>query len=146
NLTRRRVVNHWLLDTIEDKRKKALYQSDCIQFHRELADFTPEIDIELVNQVTTFLHLAISDLEINRLDPDKFKLKLVVEAAADNFRLLRNFPVSDNPIEAGFHLLSASCFAVIGERGADAARWLRSLNENCKWPELPINSENWGER
>ena len=39
-------------------------------------------------------------------------------------------------------LLRAAALAVLGDMGSDAARWLREDN----WPELPLDSDSWGER
>src|SRR5690606_11673056 len=43
-------------------------------------------------------------------------------------------------------LLRSSALAVLGDRGADAARWLRGLDDAGKWPGLPIDSDDWGVR
>lgn len=36
--------------------------------------------------------------------------------------------------------------AVLGDRGADAARWLRTLDEAQQWPDLPLDTPDWRER
>jgi len=45
-------------------------------------------------------------------------------------------------VEAAVFLLRAGALAVLGDKGADAARWLREES----WPELPLDSEDWSKR
>ena len=45
-------------------------------------------------------------------------------------------------MEAGIFLLRAGALAVLGDKGVDAARWLR---ENS-WQELPVESQDWSKR
>lgn len=139
-------MSHWLLDTIADKRRVALREADRLQFYREMSRELPDFDEEVLRESAAVLELAVLDLEVDRLADDPEQRTLSRQAAGDAFRLLRMLPLPANPMEAGTHLLRASVLAVLGDRGADAARWLRSLDESQQWPDLPLDSSDWGER
>ena len=59
--------------------------------------------------------------------------------AADAFRLLRALPRPTDPVEAAAFLLRAGALAVLGDKGADAARWLSEE----PWPELAPEAGDW---
>lgn len=142
-------MSHWLLDTIEDKRRLALREADRIQFYREMGRQSPDFDEEVLRETAVALEIAVLDLEVDRLNdsPEQQEQRsLSRQAAEDAFRLLRMLPLPTNPMGAGAHLLRASVLAVLGDRGADAARWLRSLDESQQWPDLPLDTPNWGRR
>jgi hypothetical protein len=139
-------MSHWLLDAMEDKRARALREADRVQFHREMSRELPTFDHELLREASAALEIAVLDLEIDRLADDPERRAPVRGAAADAFRLLRALPLPETAMERGTHLLRASALAVIGDRGADAARWLRALESEGVWPELPLASGNWGQR
>jgi len=139
-------MSHWLLDSIADKRSIALAEADRVQFHREMAGAVPAFDAEAIQGVAAALEIAVLDLEIDRLSENTERRALVRQAAADGFRLLRVLPIPENTLDAGTHLLRASALAVLGDRGADAARWLRSLEDDDNWPALPTESTDWGAR
>lgn len=139
-------MSHWLLDTIADKRRLALREADRLQFYREMGRDLPDFDGEVLRESAAALEIAVLDLEVGRLDDDPEQRELSRQAAGDAFRLLRMLPLPINPMDAGTHLLRASVLAVLGDRGADAARWLRSLDESQQWPDLPLDTSDWGER
>ncbi|MDR2926429.1 MAG: DEAD/DEAH box helicase [Azoarcus sp.] len=139
-------MSHWLLDAMVEKRVRALREVDRIQFYREMTQEEPAFDVEAIREVVAALELAVLDLELDRLTEDDEHVALLHTAAADSFRLLRVLPFSDAPMAAATHLLRASVLAVIGDRGADAARWLCALEDEQKWPALSLDSHNWGER
>jgi hypothetical protein len=139
-------VNHWLLDTIAEKRRLALRDAERVQFYREMAREIPPIDDERVEEVSSALEIAVLDLQTDRLSDDPERRALMISAAADAFRLLRVVAPPAESLEAGAYYLRASALAVLGDRGADAARWLRALESEHSWPDLPLGSANWGER
>jgi superfamily II DNA/RNA helicase len=139
-------MNHWLLDAIADKRSSALREADRIQFYREMAREVPEFDVVAIQEMAAALELAVLDLEIDRLAEDHDREATMRSAAADAFHVVRILRIPKNPMEAGAHLLRASALAVLGDRGVDAARWLRALDAGGAWPALPIESPDWGER
>lgn len=139
-------MSHWLLDAMAEKRADALREADRIQFFREMAREVSAFDREALGEVAASLEIAVLDLEVDRLADDPERRVLVRSAAADAFRLLRVLPIPDTAADAGNHLLRASILAVLGDRAADAARWLRALESDGAWPALPLESGNWGER
>lgn len=139
-------MSHWLLDTMAEKRRVALREADRLQFYREMGRELPDVDGEALRDAAAALEIAVLDLEVDRLADDPERRALSRQAAGDAFRLLRMLPMPINPMDAGTHLLRASVLAVLGDRGADAARWLRSLDEAQQWPDLPLDTPDWGER
>lgn len=139
-------MSHWLLDSMQEKRTAALREADRIQFHREMAGQTPPFDGETLWEVAAALELAVLDLEVDRLSEDPERLNLMRGAAADAFRLLRVMPRPQDPMADGTHLLRSATLAVLGDRGPDAARWLRALDAESVWPSLPLDSSDWGQR
>lgn len=139
-------MNHWLLDAMAERRGFALREADRVQFHREMGREVPIFDDALLREMASALEIAVLDLKVDRLADEPEQLALSRQAAADAFRLLRMLPLPAEPMEAGTHLLRASVLAVLGDRGADAARWLRTLDEAGHWPALPLDVCNWGER
>ena len=139
-------MSHWLLEGIEERRRTALKAADKAQVYRELLSTDAETDLELIRDVAHALELASLDLILERFEEDEEKEALFRTAARDAFRLFKALPGVENPLQNGLTLLRASCLAVLGDRGSDAARWLRTLEDSGTWPELPLQSENWGER
>ncbi|WCE93532.1 DEAD/DEAH box helicase [Acidithiobacillus ferriphilus] len=139
-------MNHWLLDAMAERRSFALREADRVQFHREMGREVPTFDHALLREMASALEIAVLDLKVDRLADEPEQLALSRQAAADAFRLLRMLPLPAEPIAASTHLLRASVLAVLGDRGADAARWLRTLDEAGHWPALPLDARNWGER
>lgn len=139
-------MSHWLLDTMADKRCLALREADRMQFYREMGREVTDVDEETLREVAAALEIAVLDLGVDRLADDPERRALSRQAAGDAFRLLRMLPLPTDPMDAGTHLLRASVLAVLGDRGADAARWLRSLDESRQWPDLPLDTPDWGER
>lgn len=139
-------MSHWLLDAIAERRAHALRDADRVQFYREMAPQEPDFDAQAMHEVVAALELAVLDMELDRFGDDEARQAMLHSAAADAFRLLRVLPLPEAPMAAATHLLRASVLAVIGDRGADAARWLRALDDKQAWPVLPLNSPDWGER
>lgn len=139
-------MSHWLLDAIADKRSLALREADRVQFYREMSPDAPAVDVQAMQDVVAALELAVLDMELDRFADDAATLKVMRQAAEDAFRLLRVLPLPEAPMGAATQLLRASALAVIGDRGADAARWLRELEGDQTSPALPLDSADWGER
>lgn len=139
-------MSHWLLEAIAERRAQALRDADRVQFYREMTPQEPDFDAQAMHEVVAALELAVLDMELDRFGDDEERQAVLHSAAADAFRLLRVLPLPEAPMAAATHLLRASVLAVIGDRGADAARWLRALDEKQAWPALPLNSTDWGER
>lgn len=139
-------MNHWLLDAIADKRSLVMREADRVQFYREMSAEMPAFDAQAMQDMATALELAVLDMELDRFADDATSLDVMRHAAEDAFRLWRALPVPSEPMEAATQLLRASALAVIGDRGADAARWLRALENAQTSPALPLDSADWGQR
>ena len=135
-------MNREILDILDDSRQRALEQAQCVQVSRELLEFPFNVDYELMRKTAVFLEIAALDLVSDEFEEDGENQRELRLVAADAFRLLRALPRPDDGLEAGIFLLRAGALAVLGDKGVDAARWLR---ENS-WPELPVESQDWSER
>ena len=100
------------------------------------------VDDELIRQSAEMLEIAVLDLVLEDLADDEEKQRELKRAAADAFRLLRVLPRPKDPLEAGMFLLRAGTLAVLGDKGRDAARWMKE----DPWPDLPIDSKDWRRR
>lgn len=139
-------MSHWLLDAIADKRSLALREADRVQFYREMSPEMPVFDTQTMQDMAAALELAVLDMELDRFVDDAASLSVMRHAAEDAFRLWRTLPLPSEPMAAATQLLRASALAVIGDRGADAARWLRVLEDEQTSLAVPLDSADWGER
>ena len=139
-------MNHWLLDAIADKRRIALREADRVLFYREMTSKAPAFDSQSIRSVATALELAVLDMELDRFANEDASRKVLCSTAEDAFRLMRILPLPEEPMEAATQILRASALAVIGDRGADASRWLQALETDQALPALPLDSVDWGER
>ncbi|MFV2059533.1 MAG: DEAD/DEAH box helicase [Gammaproteobacteria bacterium] len=136
-------MNHWLLESIHDNLNVALSQASQIHIYREILNDSPDIDFNLIKRNGEALELIVLDILLeNNLTNNEKELVTLRSISADAFRLYRVLPVQKTPsIDAELRLRQSS-LAVLGDMGADAARWLRETS----WPELPLDSNNWQER
>jgi len=135
-------MSHWLLDRLNDTRQHALKQASRAQIYHELLDAPFGEDAELIRRSAEALEMVVLDLVLEDIADDEEKQKELKLSAADAFRLLRVLPRQDDAMDAGMFLLRAGTLAVLGDKGSDAARWLREES----WPELPLESEDWSKR
>lgn len=135
-------MSRWILNSIVERRAAALKIADRIQLYDELLRSSVEFDSTFIRDTANLLELATIDLILDRFEDDDEKLKTQRECAADAFRLLRILPLSDNSLENASLFLRMSALAILGDKGPDAARLLRQQ----EWRNLPLESENWGER
>ena len=135
-------MSHWLLDKLNDARQQALKQASRAQIYHELLDAPFGEDAELIRRTAEALEMVVLDLVLENIVDDEEKQKELKLSGADAFRLLRALPRPDDFMDAGIFLLRAGTLAVLGDKGSDAARWLREES----WPELPLESSDWSER
>ena len=135
-------MSHWLLDTLSETRQRARKQADRAQIFRALDNVPSEVDDELIRQSAEMLEIAVLDLVLEDIADDEEKQRELKRAAADAFHLLRVLPRPKDPLEAGMFLLRAGTLAVLGDKGRDAARWMKAE----PWPDLPIDSGDWRRR
>lgn len=124
------LMTHELLALLGETRKKAL------------AHAANKTDEGLVHRCSVALEIAVLDLAHENITEDQEKQKELQCAAADAFRLLRALPLPATPLDAGIFLLKAGSFAMLGDKSADASIWMKEI----PWPDLPVNSDDWGER
>lgn len=134
-------MSQWLLSGLNETRARALGQAKRAQIFNELVKAPTELDEELIRSSAEALELAVLDLLLEGGMEEEIQNELRI-AAADAFRLLRTLRRPPEALEAGLYMLRTGALAILGDKGADAARWMM---ENG-WPDLPVDSEDWGER
>ncbi len=135
-------MSHWLLDTLSETRQQALRQAEHAQIFHELLNASYQVDDELIRQSAELLEITVLDLVLEDIEDDEAKQKELKLAAADAFHLLRVLPRPTDALDAGMFLLRAGTFAVLGDKGSHAARWMKEE----PWPDLPLDSKNWRRR
>ncbi len=135
-------MSHWLLEALGNTREQALKQASHAQIYQELLKRPFSEDAEFIRRCAETLEMVVIDLTLENTADDEAKRNELKLAAADAFRLLRVLPRPDDAMGSGMFLLRAAVLAVLGDKGPDAARWLREET----WPELPLTSSDWGER
>lgn len=135
-------MSHFLLDTLGDTRLQALKQASQVLVHNELFDTSFSEDADLIRRTGEVLEMVVLDTLLEGTIDDVDRLATLQSCAADAFRLFRVLPQENDALEASMFKLRYSALAVLGDMGSDAARLLREL----KWPELPLNSDDWSER
>lgn len=85
------------------------------------------------------MELIVIDIIANRpFDWESTSISDMRSAAADAFRFWKHLPF-DEDVTSGRNILRAACLAILGERGADAGRWLRTI----AWPQSGLGSDDW---
>ena len=135
-------MSHFLLDTLEYTRAKALKQASHARIHCELFNANFSEDADLIRRTGEVLEMVVLDTLLEGTTNDVDKLATLQSCAADAFRLFRVLPLEGNALETSIFKLRYSALAVLGDMGSDAARLLRE----SPWPELPLNSDDWSER
>jgi len=135
-------MSHWLLDTLNDEREQALKQASHAQIYGEILHQPFTENAELIRRSAEALEMVVLDLLLDGIQDDEEGQKTLKISAADAFRLLRVLPRPKGSMDAAMFLLRAGALAVLGDKGPDAARWLREDS----WPDLPLDSDAWGER
>ena len=135
-------MSHWLLDGLGDAREQALKQAGHSQIQREFQFVPFTQDVDLIRHSAEVLEMAVLDLILDGTTDDENREKELRTSAADAFRLMRVLPRPDDPISTAKFLLRAGVLAVLGDKGSDAARWLREE----EWPQLPLTSDDWSKR
>ena len=128
-----------LLDLIASTREAALRQASRAQIHRELLEQPLDEDTQLIALAAEALELAVLDLLSAADNDDEQAQRDLRLCAADAFRLLRALPRPADPVEAAAFLLRGGALAVLGDKGADAARWLGEE----PLPELAPETADW---
>lgn len=137
-------MNHWLLENIDELVQQSLAQAARIQIYNELLNSKTTNDdaLEQIQRSAEALEMIVYDLILESHYANEENESGLKQHAADAFRLYRVLPGPDDAMGTALHILKTSILAVLGDKGADASRWLKE----GKWPELPLESEDWGER
>ncbi len=135
-------MSHWLLEKLSDSRKQALKQASNAQIYHELLHEPFDEDAGLIRRTAEALEIVVLDLVLENITDDVEKQNELKLSAADAFCLLRVLPRPEGAMDMAMFLLRASTLAVLGDKGSDAARWLREK----PWSELPLESNDWSER
>ena len=133
---------HWLLNALGDKRQQALQQASHAQIYQELLNVSFSENAGLIRSCAEALEMVVLDLTIDNIKDDEAKQNELKLSSADAFCLLRVLPRPADPMDCAMFLLRTGALAVLGDKGPDAARWLR---EN-PWPDLPLMSDDWRQR
>lgn len=133
-------MSHWLLDNLSDSFKQAQQEASKALIYQELLNDSVAVDYVLIERNAQALELVVLDFLLEGMNDNN--QVLLRGCAADSFKLLRVLPDKASPILQAEHCLRLSALAVIGDKGADAARLLREK----PWPALPLNVPDWGER
>ena len=136
-------MSHWLLEKLAETRREALKEAERAQVFHELLNAPLKVNDELIQRSAEALEMAVLDLAVEDIADNEEKQKELKLAAADAFRLLRALPRPTDALAAGMFLLRAGTLAVLGDKGSDAARWMR---EEHIWPDLPVDSDDWSKR
>ncbi len=135
-------MTHRLLDQIDEARQQALRQASRVQIHCELLDQRLDEDTQLIARTADALEFAVLDMLLEGTREDDEAQRELRLCAADAFRLMRTLPRPSDPLESATFLLRAGALGVLGDKGADAARYLADE----AWPPLPLEVGDWRAR
>lgn len=128
----------WIIDAIGPERVERAREEASRR--RVLAALTVtgaiQVDDDDLVEVGAALELQVFDLLADG------SVDALRRASADAFQVLRARLRPAEPVDAAAWLLRISCFAVIGDRGADARRLL--IEDGI--PALPLDDPDWGRR
>lgn len=132
-------MSHWLLDSLSDLRETCGKLASSIHIQSQLAQTDSDRDWSLLRRGAESMELVVIDIIANRpFDWESDSISDLRCAAADAFRFWKHLPY-DNDVIGARNVLRAACLAILGERGADAGRWLRAT----PWPQAGLNSDDW---
>ena len=135
-------MSHWLLDSLADLREACGKLASAIHVQSQLNQPKQEWDWGLLKHGAESMELVVIDIIATRpFDWENEDISDLRSAAADGFRFWKHFPFEDD-VNGARSILRAACMAVLGERGADAARWLSTI----EWPQAGLNSDDWRTR
>ncbi len=132
-------MSHWLLDSLSNLRTDCHTLAARIQIESELGQVSDAYDWGLLRRGAESMDLAVVDIIASRpFDWEGQDVDDLRTAASEAFRFQKYLPFTSDVVGAR-RILRAACMAVLGERGADAARWLNAI----EWPGADLHSEDW---
>ena len=135
-------MSHWISDSIKQEILEALKQVDRALVHGELFHRPFVGDANLIRRSAEALELSVLDYLLSGVKEDETRLSELRLHASRAFRLYQILPSQRDIIPDAAFKLRFCLLAVLGDRGADAARFLN----NYDWSALPLQSDNWKER
>jgi superfamily II DNA/RNA helicase len=133
-------MTHWLLETLQDSLEQAKQEANKALIYQALSKESTSSDYSLIERHAEALELVVFDLLLESTNEDN--QSLLRSCAANGFRLFRVLPDKTTAILQAEQILRYCALAIIGDMGADAARLLREKS----WKNLPLDSQDWGER
>ena len=130
--------NNWILDAIGTERLECATTEAARRLLKRALDLANSTDDE---SDLLFTAEAI-ELALFQVLDDEESLDDLRNLSEKAFQLLRVLPIPSLVLQAAQWLLRVACLGVLGDRGADASRFLK---ENT-WGELSIDSTSWGEK
>ncbi|WP_020146608.1 DEAD/DEAH box helicase [Thioalkalivibrio sp. ALJ15] len=136
-------MSHWLLDSLAGLREDCRNLASAIHVQSQLKQPRQECDSGLLKRGAESMELVVIDIIGTRpFDwENEENVSDLRSAAADGFLFWRHLLRWDDVNDARI-ILRAACLAVVGERGADASRWLGTV----EWPETDLDSDDWRTR
>jgi len=135
-------MSHWLLDSLEGLREECGKVASAIHVQSQFNQPRQDWDWGLLKRGAESMELVVIDIIATRpFDWESDEISDLRSAAADGFRFWKHLPFGDD-VDSGRTILSAACMAILGERGADASRWLNTI----KWPQVGLCSGDWRTR
>lgn len=135
-------MTHWLLDSLADLREACGKLASAIHVQSQLNQPRQERDWDLLKRGAESMELVVIDIIATRpFDWESEDISDLRSAAADGFRFWKHYPFKDD-VNSARAILRAACMATLGERGADASRWLSTI----EWPQTGLSSDDWRTR
>ena len=132
-------MSHWLLDSLSDLREACGKLASSIHVQSQLDQPSSDRDWSFLRRGAESMELVVIDIIANRpFDWESSSISDLRGAAVDAFRFWKHLPFDDD-VTSARNILRAACLAILGERGADAGRWLRTID----WPQTGLGSDDW---
>ncbi len=131
------MLSSWLLESIAKDIEEAKVIVNQFVLAKELQNRDIKIDFSKIQKVAEILELALFDLISSNEDKEKIK-----EVSIELFKLSQILPASENSIENLRSKLKYSCFAVLGDLGVSASKYLKEHD----WDKSLLTSDNWKDR
>ncbi|GAB3099638.1 DEAD/DEAH box helicase [Lysobacter terrae] len=133
-------MSHWMLEALGDSRVDALRHATRAKVLQEFGAEEGITSDDLVERTAQVLETVVMDvLSASNWQDDQDQIKVLRSSASDAYRLYRALPISAVGHRNAETLLRLSALAVLGDQGADVARYLREI----AWPNLNLDSEDW---
>lgn len=132
-------MSHWLLDSLSELREACGKLASSIQVESQLQQSDSQRDWALLKRGADAMELVVIDIISSR--PFDWRTEEIGDlrtAAVDGFRFSKHLPFEDD-VASARSILRVACMAVLGDRGADASRWLRTI----EWPQAGLSSDDW---